>query len=217
VPFDFLKRRKDPPATTTEAPAPSPAAVAGGGIPFEGMTEDWRLIGRMMVEGRLSDALNKREPIALADVSWAPMDGSEPLAPAPGLKSVDPYDLVLVLAGEDSLPAMSEQERSAHRIHKVSYEVALEIPPYRVVGTVQLYPGYEPARLLERSNDMFIPVVGATATMSGMAVSPPGTEVILVNRAYLRGVDQVDVRTGERHEKLPGGSLGGAQWSDKAR
>ena len=197
---------------TSEAPAPSPSptVVATEGIPFDGMTEDWRLVGRMMVEGRLSDALNKREPIAIADVSWAPMDGSEPLAPAPGLKSVDPYDLVLVLAGEDSLPAMTDQERSAHRIHKVSYEVALEIPPYRVVGTVQLYPGHEPARLLDRSNDMFLPVVGATATMGGRAVSPPDTEVILVNRAYLRGVDQVDVRTGERHEKQPGGSLGGA-------
>ncbi len=131
------------------------------------MTEDWRLVGRMLVEGRLSDALNKREPIAIADVQWAPMDGSEPLAPAPGLKSVDPYDLVLVLAGEDSLPAMTEQERSAHRVHKVTYEVALEIPPYRVVGTVQLYPGYEPARLLDRSNEMFLAVVEATATMDG--------------------------------------------------
>jgi hypothetical protein len=189
----------------------------GPGVSFEGMTEDWRLVGRMLVAGRLSDALNKREPIALADVRWAPMDGSEPLAPAPGLKTVDPYDLVLVLAGEDSLPAMSEQERSAHRIHKVTYEVALEIPPYRVVGTVQLYPGYEPNRLLERSNDMFVPVIDASATMAGTSVSPAGTDVILVNRAYLRGVEQVDARTGERHEKLPGGSLGGAQWSDKAR
>lgn len=217
MPFDFLKRRKDRPSATPAAPALSTAAVAGGGIPFDGMTEDWRLVGRMMVEGRLSDALNKREPIPIADVSWAPMDGSEPLAPAPGLKSVDPYDLILVLAGEDSLPAMTEQERIAHRVHKVTYDVALEVPPYRVVGTVQLSPGYEPIRLLDRYNDMFLPVVGATATMAGKAVSPPGTDVILVNRAYLRGVDQVDARTGERHEKLPGGSLGGAQWGDKTR
>jgi hypothetical protein len=216
MPFDFLKRRKDQPSAD-EAPTPPTTTVAGGGIQFEGVTEDWRLVGRMLVEGRLSDALNKREPIAIADVSWAPMDGSEPLAPAPGLKSVDPYDLVFVLAGEDSLPMMSDAERSAHKIHKVTYEVALEIPPYRVVGTVQLYPGYEPIRLLDRSNDMFVPVLGATATMDGKAISPPGSDVILVNRAYLRGVDQVDARTGERHEKLPGGSLGGAQWTDKTR
>jgi hypothetical protein len=217
VPFDFLRRRKEAPAAPVEAAAPPPAAAPDGGIAFEGMTEDWRLVGRMMVEGRLSDALNKREPITIVDVQWAPMDGTEPLAPAPGLKSVDPYDLVLVLAGEDSLPSMSEQERTAHRVHKVSYEVGLEIPPYRVVGTVQLYPGYEPGRLLDRSNDMFIPVTDATVTMAGKPVSPARTDVILVNRAYLRDVEQVDARTGERHAKLPGGSLGGAQWIDKTR
>jgi len=130
---------------------------------------------------------------------------------------VDPYDLVLVIAGEDSLPTMTDAERSAHKIHKVTYEVGLEVPPYRVVGTVQLYPGYEPIRLLDRSNEMFVAVINATATMSGRTVSQPETDVILVNRAYLRGVEQVDARTGERYEKLPGGSLGGAQWSDKAR
>jgi hypothetical protein len=215
VPFDFLRRRKETPAAA--GPAESTPVGAAAGITFDGMTEEWRLVGRMLVEGRLSDALNKREPIALADVQWAPMDGSEPLVAAPGLKTVDPYDLVLVLAGEDSLPPMTEQERSAHRVHKVTYEVALEIPPYRVVGTVQLYPGYEPGRLLERSNDMFVPVLEPSVTMDGKLVSPPDTHVILVNRAYLRGVEQVDARTGERHEKLPGGSMGGAQWSDKTR
>ena len=217
MPFDFLKRGKDRPSAAAEAAAPATAALGGVGLQFEGMTEDWRIAGRMLVDGRLSDALNKREPIAIADVSWAPMDGSGPLAPAPGLKSIDPYDLLFVLAGEDSLPTLTEAERSAHKIHKVTYEVALEIPPYRVVGTVQLYPGYEPNRLLDRSNEMFLPVLGATATLSGKVISPPATDVILVNRAYLRGVDQVDARTGERHEKLPGGSMGGAQWSDKTR
>jgi hypothetical protein len=150
-------------------------------------------------------------------MQWAPMDGSEQLAAAPGLKSVDPYDLVLVIGGDDSLPVMTEAERSAHKVHKVSYEVGLEVPPYRVIGTVMLYPGYEPARLLERSNEMFVAVVNATASMAGETISPPGTDVILVNRQYLRGVEQIDARTGERYEKLPGGSLGGAQWSDKTR
>ncbi len=217
MPFDFLRRRKEPPSATVAVAPPSAPSAAAAGIAFDGMTEDWRLVGRMLVEGRLSDALNKREPIPLADVQWAPIDGSEPFSAAPGLKTVDPYDLVLVLAGEDSLPPMSEQERSAHRIHKVSYEVALEIPPYRVVGTVQLYPGYEPVRLLDRSNDMFLPVLDATAMIGGRTVGPPDGTAILINRAYLRGVEQVDARTGEPHEKLPGGSMGGAQWSDKSR
>jgi hypothetical protein len=214
VPFDFLRRKKEEPAV---APVEVPQVVPAKGVPFEGMTEEWRLVGSMLVDGRLSDALNRREPIALADMQWAPMDGSDALAAAPGLKSVDPYDLVLVIAGENSLPPMTEAERSAHKVHKVTYEVGLELPPYRVIGTVMLYPGYDPERLLERSNDMFVAVVNATATMGTETISPPGTDVILVNRAYLRGVEQIDARTGERYEKLPGGSLGGAQWSDKAR
>lgn len=223
MPFDFMRRRKRPPKESASAgSSPEGRAqgqVVGGakGVLFDGMTEDWRLVGRMLIDGRLSDALNKRDPIALADVQWAPMDGSEPLTPAPGLKSVDPYDLVLVIAGEDPLPVMTELERSAHKVHKVSYEVGLELPPYRVIGTVQLFPGYEPTRLLDRSNEMFVAVVNATATLAGQAVGSPGTDVILVNRAYLRGVEQIDARTGERYEKLPGGSLGGAQWSDKTR
>ena len=215
MPFDFLRRRKEPPSADTPPP-PRPAG-SGPGVPFEGITEDWRLVGSMLVEGRLSDALNRREPIALRDMQWAPMDGSEPLAAAPGLKSVDPYDLVLVIGGDDSLPAMTEAERSAHKVHKVTYEVGLEVPPYRVIGTVLLYPGYEPGRLLERSNEMFVAVVNATASMADLTISPPGADVILVNRAYLRGVEQIDARTGERYEKLPGGSLGGAQWTDKTR
>jgi hypothetical protein len=216
VPFEFLRRKKEPAdAGTTEIATQSVSKSPG--VQFDGMTEDWRLVGRMLVDGRLSDALNKREPITLAEMQWAPMDGTEPLAPAAGLKSVDPYDLVLVIAGEDSLPSMTESERSAHKVHKVTYEVGLEVPPYRVIGTVMLYPGYEPNRLLDRSNDMFVAVINATATMGAQTVSPPGTDVILVNRQYMRGVEQIDARTGERYETLPGGSLGGAQWSDKAR
>ena len=216
MPFDFLRRRKEPPPVDAPAARPAPT-VSGDGTPFEGWTEEWRLVGRMLIDGRLSDALNRRAPIDLADVHWAPMAGDEALEPAPGIKIVDPYDLVLVIGGSDSLPPMTEAERSAHKVHKVTYEVGLEAPPYRVVGTVQLYPGYEPIRLLERSNDMFVAVTNATATMANKVVSQPGTDVILVNRAYLRGVEQVDARTGERYEKLPGGSLGGAQWTDRTR
>jgi hypothetical protein len=215
VPFDFLKRKKGPPTAGETRPPTADGGAAG--IPFEGLTEDWHLVGRMVIGGRLSDALNKREPIPIVEVAWAPADGSGPLAPAPGLRSVDPYDLVIVLAGDDSLPAMSEEERTAHRVHKVSYEVALEVPPYRVVGTVYLYPGSEPDTLLQRSSDMFVPIVEATATMGGRMVGPSAQATILVNRQYLRGVEQVDVRTGERHEKLPGSSMGGVNWTDRTR
>ena len=50
-----------------------------------------------------------------------------------------------------------------------------------------------------------------------MAIGGGPAAAILVNRQYLRGVEQVDVRTGERHQKLPGSSLGGVNWSDRTR
>ena len=213
MPFDFLKRKKAPDA----AKAPAAAASKTQGLAFDGLTEDWRLTGRMMIEGRLSDALNKREPIELITVQWGPVDGSEPMADAPGLKTVDPYDLVIVVAGEDSIPEMTEDGRAAHRVHKVSYEVAIEVPPYRVIGTVYLHPGSEPDSLLSRSSEMFVPIVEATAMMGDNRVGPETASAVLVNRQYIRGVEQVDVRTGERHQKLPGSSMGGTNWTDRAR
>jgi hypothetical protein len=218
VPFDFLKRKKpaqDGDASTTAAAATS--APDGSGFPFEGMTEDWRLVGRMAIEGRLSDVLNQREPIPIDDVTWAPAGSSDPLAPAPGLRSIDPYDLVIVLAGNETQPDRTADQSSAHRVHKVSYEVALEAPPYRVTGTVFLDPGSEPDTLLQRSAEMFVAIVDATATIGGRQVGSGSYPTILVNRQYLRGVEQVDLRTGERHVKLPGQSLGGTNWSDRAR
>ncbi|HEX2469307.1 MAG TPA: hypothetical protein VHK05_01865 [Candidatus Limnocylindrales bacterium] len=215
MPFGFLKRKKtDKDVTGTGGTAAKRGP--GRGIPFDGLTEEWRIVGNMEIAGRLSDALNKRESVTISDVQWAPIDGSEPLAPAPGLKAVDPYDLIIVLAGEATLPPLSESERTAHKVHKVAYDVALEVPPFRVVGTVHLHPGSEPERLLDRATEMFVPVADA---MAYLGERPVGQEMdaILVNRFYLRGIEQVDRRTGERPQKLPGAPMGGISWQDRSR
>jgi hypothetical protein len=206
VPFGFLRRKH---AGGAAAPASTGAADpmhrgAPRGVAFTALTEDWRLRGRMEITGRLSDALNRREAISITDVSWGPPEAGAQLDPAPGLKSVDPYDLILVTSGEDSLPPLSETERAALRLHKVAYTVGLEVPPFRVVGTVYLHPGSEPDRLLDRSTEMFVPVVDAVARMGDQPVSDVGEEVILVNRFYLRGVGQVDPGSGEIVDRLPG-------------
>jgi hypothetical protein len=224
VPFDFLKRKKTTPegdrATpaapgTAETPAPEDRPT-GRGIAFDGLTEEWRIVGTMDVTGRLSDVLNRRESVTISDVRWAPIDGSGELVEAPGLKAVDPYDLIVVLAGEATLPPFTEEERAAHRIHKVPYDVAMEVPPFRVVGTVYLYPGSEPERLLDRATEMFVPVVDATAYLGDR---PYGTEMdaVLVNRMYLRGIEQVDRRTGEPPQRLPGTPMGGTSWQERTR
>jgi len=200
---------------SASAGAPSAAHLHEGGVrgvQFTAITEDWRLRGRMQLSGRLTDALNKREAIVISDVTWGPSDGSAPMEPAPGIKSVDPYDLILVIAGEDSLPPLTEAERSALKVHKVPYDVALELPPFRITGTVFMHPGSEPDRLLDRSNEMFTPVAEAIAKLGDIEISDPDVEVILVNRFYLRGVEQVDRQTGEPPQRLPGASMGGTSF-----
>ena len=214
MPFNFLRRKKAEPATLVAVQAP---ALAGrSGTAFDGLTEEWRLLGRMQIEGRLSDALNKREAIQISDVRWEPIDGSAPLSEAPGLRSVDPYDLILVLAGEGSMPEMNEAERAAHKVHKVSYDVALEAPPFRITGTVFMHPGSEPDRLLDRATEMFVAVVDAVAMLGDKRVGDPEVDTILVNRFYLRGIEQIDKRTGMKAQKLPGMPLGGTTWQDRS-
>lgn len=173
------------------------------------MTGERRLVGSMQISGRLSDILNRREAIPIADVAWAPIDGSGPLTPDPDLDSVDPYDLIIVLAGDGSLPPSTAEQRAAHKVHKVRYEVTLELPPFRVIGTIYVFPGAEPDRLLERATEMFVPVTEAAAFQGDRRIMGPDAEVILINLSYLRAVEQVDLRTGERHEPLPGAPLGG--------
>ena len=215
MPLNFLRRKKLS-GLAASGPAPSGMRAVRTGVAFDGVTEEWRLVGRMSVEGRLSDALNKRESIAIHDVQWAPIDGSSPLVDASGLKTVDPYDLILVLAGEGSMPELTDTERAAHRVHKVSYDVALEAPPFRVIGTVFLHPGSEPDRLLDRATEMFVPVVDAVAMLGEQRVGDPDVDTVLVNRFYLRGVEQVDKRTGLKAQRLPGAPLGGTTWSDRS-
>jgi hypothetical protein len=212
VPFDFLRRKK----SDVASPAATEAASRVRGIPFEGLTEEWRITGKMQIEGRLSDILNKREAIDIAAVKWAPVDGSGPLEDAPGLKAVDPYDLIIVLAGEATQPPLTESERTAYKVHKIAYDVALEVPPFRVIGTVFLYPGSEPDRLLDRATEMFVPVVEATAYLGTVPVGEE-LDAVLVNRFYLRGIEQIDKRTGERPQKLPGAPLGGISWQDRSK
>jgi hypothetical protein len=214
VPFGFGKKKDEQPAAVPDAVDPrQPRRVR-----FNGLTDTWRLRATMTITGRLLDTLNQREALDIEDVSWAPLDGSTPYEPAPGIESVDPYDLIVVLAGAETLPALSETERTAQRIHKVTYDVALEVPPLRVVGTVQLHPGSEPEGLVERGTHMFVAVTNPAVSLGGAPVQlDEDGGAALVNRFYLRGVQQVDLATGERHKELPGLPLGGTTWSDRTR
>jgi hypothetical protein len=216
VPFGLFRRKPAADAAAGPTRTASPALPGGRPIPFEALTEEWRLRGSMHVEGRLSDALNHREPIRISDVRWGPADADGELEPA-GFEVVDPYDLVLVITGPTSLPVLTDAERVAFRVHKIAFDVALEAPPYRVIGTVYLYPGSDPDRLLDRSTEMFVPVADAVAYLGERRVSGEDEDTVLLNRFYLRGVEQIDKRTGERPATLPGQPLGGISWQDRSR
>ena len=216
MPFGFRLRGRGAEQKAPRAADASSRPATVRGIAFDALTEEWRLRGRMEIAGRLTDALNRREPIPIGDVEWAPIDGSAPFAPAPGLRSMDPYDVIVVLGGEESQPALTDAERAAHRVHKIAYDVELQLPPVRVVGTIFLYPGTEPQRLLDRATEMFVAVTAAKVSIGEHGLEG-AAEIVLVNRSYLRGVEQIDLRTGERPQPLPGQPLGGVSWQDRTR
>ena len=217
MPFGFGRKAANDPAAADGGPAVAAADARGPrSVRFHGFTEEWRLDGVMAITGRLLDALNHRNAIPLSDVRWAPADGSAPMGSAPGIQSMDPYDLIVAIATAETAASLNEEERAAHRIHKISYDVALEAPPYRVVGTVQLFPGSEPESVLERSTQMFVAVTDPTVTLNDVQLDlGPDSEAVLVNRFYIRAVDQVDKATGVAHQRLPGQSLGGVQWRER--
>ncbi|MEW5991988.1 MAG: hypothetical protein AB1736_11675 [Chloroflexota bacterium] len=216
MPFGLGRKKETPPAAEAGQASLNPHDRGPRPVRFHGLTEEWRLRGSMTISGRLLDTLNKRESIALSDVSWAPLDGGGPFEPAPGIRTVDPYDLIVVIAGPETLASQDDDERTAHRIHKIAFDVALQVPPLRVVGTVQLHPGSEPDGLLERSSQMFVAVTRPGVWLDGVEVDiGDDADAALVNRFYLRGVEQVDLATGERHLRLPGTPLGGTTWRER--
>ncbi len=198
MPFGFHRRGSAAKAKATPDGAPARSTGAGRagrprtGVPFDGLTEEWRLVGFIELDGRLLDILNRREAIPIRDVDWSTLDAVADLQPAPGLQKVDPYDLIVVLAGDRTLPPLNDSEKAALRVHKVAYDVILELPPFRVIGTVFLHPGSEPERLMDRGSDLFFPVTNAVALVGDIPLGDPEIDVVLVNRSYLRGVEQVD-------------------------
>jgi hypothetical protein len=145
----------------------------------------------------LLDALDRREPLAIEAVEWAPIDGSSGFEPVPALQTVDPYDLVLVFAGPDTMPERSADEVAAHRRAREHFGVLLDLPPFRVAGVVLLYPATEPSSLLDRAAGLFFAVTDADAAVGDVRIGPETPTTILANRSYLTHVEQIE-RAGPR-------------------
>jgi hypothetical protein len=189
MPFNLFKRSEPTPPPKAAQPS---GAIAAGEIAFEGITEDWHLVGTIQLEGRLSDVLNRREKVPIAGVYWAPIDGSEPFTAAPGLKEVDPYDLLVIFTGKDSLPPRDDETERAMRIRKITYDVVIDLGLLEVAGRVYLHPGTQPGSLMERHAELFVPITQATAFLGERAVGNENADVLLINQSYIRRVNTIE-------------------------
>ena len=140
VPFDFLEAQEDDGGGHRQAGG-APARRAGPGIPFDGAD---RGVAARRADGGPRAALRCAQQARAVDHRRRPLGADrrlERLARRLASRRVDPYDLIIVLAGETLAAAADRRRAVAHKVHKVAYDVALEVPPFRVIGTVYLFPG----------------------------------------------------------------------------
>lgn len=157
---------------------------------FVALTEDSRIDATLAQGGvKLPDALERRAAINVNNVQQGPNDLSAPLAPAPGVKSVDPCDISIVMPAEDGEPLVSEADRDAWAKFRVAYDVTLETTPFRVSGVLLLLPSQDPLSLTERGTELFLPVFAPVVQMGAVTIKDTPGDAILVNRSHMRKVN----------------------------
>ncbi len=190
MPFELFRHR-DRAASTPGGGGGATGTGASSAAPFEAFTEDRRIVGRVQVEGRLSDALNRRVPLPVFAVSTAPLATRDRLDETPELHELDPYELVVVASGPDSQSPMTSEQRAAVRTRKIRYDVCIELTGASVCGVVHLHPGTDPSELAGHRPELFVPVTDAVVRI-GSVVEDPSLDVAFVNRAYVQSVVPID-------------------------
>jgi hypothetical protein len=180
-------------------PSAAPAAPAPVAIPehlhrFRGYTEAHFISGGIRAPDRLSDALNRRQPLVVEDAVLVALDAPLAAAERHDRFLLDPFELDLVLGGP--LPARTAAERAARRIFKVRYPVKIEGVGFEVRGTIHLFPGTAPEFEGYHTGTLFLPVTEPVARRSGRLITDPAVEVVLVNRHSIRRIRQLDERLG---------------------
>ncbi len=161
----------------------------GGSHFFRAWTEDLYISGFVADSERLSDALNRREPLkvdqpkihGLRSAGW-------PTRPE-GDVIIDPFDLEFVL-GHASVVPMAD--RLAKRIHKVQYPVIIEGQNFEIVGAMHVFAGNTPEFALHRAGQLFLPITEPSVRRGGRVVSDRYTDIALVNRYAVRSIQQLD-------------------------
>jgi hypothetical protein len=156
---------------------------------FVALTEDGR-IDAVLAQGgiKLAAALEKRAAIGVSNAQQGSNDLSVPLVPAPSVKTVDPYDISIVMPAEDGEPVVSEADRDAWSRFRVAYDVTLEATPFKVSGVLLLLPSQDPYALTERGTELFVPVFSPTVQANGVTLRDTPRDAVLVNRSHMRRV-----------------------------
>lgn len=159
---------------------------------FRAWTEESYVTGTLVTRhrhDRLSDILNRREPVTLADTYMFPFGA--PRSVASQRRAVrDPFDFDMVLG--DALDVNDPSFRAARRIHKVRYPVLITGTGFEVRGTIHLFPGNAPEVATYHTGVLFVPVTNHVVRLHGRVVSGPDSEVVLVNRHVIREIRQLD-------------------------
>lgn len=153
-------------------------------------------MGTMPVATRLSDALNRREPLLVESAAACALDDPAGPVPEPGLLELDPYELVVVMVGLDSLPADDPGKRAAMRVRRLPYGVTLDLGVATVFGTVHMHPGTDPRRLRDARSELFFPVTDAVVRRGDRVLGGPWVHAVLVSRPCLRSVEGWDPLSG---------------------
>jgi hypothetical protein len=156
---------------------------------FVALTEDGRIDAVLAQNIKLADALEKRAAINVNNAQQGPNDGSAPLAPAGGVKSVDPYDITIAMPAEDGEPVVSDADRDAWAKFRMAYDVTLEATPFKITGVLLLLPSQDPLSLTERGTELFLPVFVPQVQVNGVTIRDTPRDAILVNRSHLRRVN----------------------------
>lgn len=176
------------------AQQPVPVVVPHHAHRFRGYTEDRFVAGLVRSADRLSDSLNRRQPLLVEDAVVIAIGAPLRAAERHERLVIDPFELDLVLAGP--LPERSAAERAARRVFKVRYPVRIEGPNFEVQGTIHLFPGTAPEFEGYHTGTLFLPVTEPTARREGRLITDPAVDVVLVNRHSIRRIRQLDLRPG---------------------
>jgi hypothetical protein len=154
---------------------------------FVALSEDGRIDAILNQGGKLADLLEKRAAINVKEAQRGPADGSL-LSPAGTVKTVDPYDVTIAMPAADGEPVVSDAERDAWSRMRVSYDVIIDAPPFKLGGTLMLLASQDPSSIAERGTDLFIALFNPHVEVAGVTLRDVPRDSVLVNRSHIRRV-----------------------------